>query len=119
MSTRLGYLWLFLKARWSDEPQVVETLLRRFYEDRKYLYPFGHQRSHLHLHNAQPLVYREAEPGAFVFSEGWEKGDRRFGKGTRRCRFGWLADRQGGPFRLTATYGQFHLTLPWVTDGIR
>lgn len=68
---------------------------------------------------AQSLTRKEA--GAFHFSEDWKNGDTRFGRPSHRIRLGWITATRTDPdrFRLCVVYDRFHLTLPFVTDGIK
>lgn len=113
--------------RWREKtPVEVETLMREFYaahHSRSFLPGDSRLDLDVVLFNTQPLVYRER--GSFVFTEEWDKGDRRFGEEVHECYFGWkLWGKQEAPedhhlFRLAVFYGRFSLTLPWVTTGIR
>ena len=95
----------------SDREKIKNRLLEFYRKNENHL-------SEMKLCNVTPLLPNGENN--FIFSEDWEKGDRRF-KGSRRdLRFGWQMEiKPRHCWRLIATVDRFSLTLPWITDGIR
>lgn len=68
--------------------------------------------------NGWPILYDDTK--AFIFRKDFDEDDVRFKRLMHReLKFAWSYGPNENKFRMTATYGVFSYSLPWITDGVQ